>query len=78
MPGEWAATGGAAVSGEDSFTAAARELYEELGIRSDRQSLKKLLRIKRRSSLLDIWVITDNTPESRLTLQNPKWPRPSG
>ena len=69
MPGEWAATGGAAVSGEDSFTAAARELYEELGIRSDRQSLKKLLRIKRRSSLLDIWVITDNTPESRLTLQ---------
>ena len=54
MPGEWAATGGAAVSGEDSFTAAARELYEELGIRSDRQSLKKLLRIKRRSSLLDI------------------------
>ena len=42
MPGEWAATGGAAVSGEDSFTAAKRELHEELGIRSDEQSLKKL------------------------------------
>ena len=32
MPGEWAATGGAAVAGEDSLTAARRELLEELGI----------------------------------------------
>ena len=32
MPGEWAATGGAAVSGETSRFAACRELKEELGI----------------------------------------------
>lgn len=69
MPGEWAATGGAAISGEDSFTAAKRELFEELGIPSDKQRLKKLLRIKRRNSLLDVWGITDNTPENRLILQ---------
>ena len=31
MPGEWAATGGSAVSGEDSLAAALRELNEEIG-----------------------------------------------
>lgn len=69
MPGEWAATGGAAVAGEDSFTAAARELYEELGIESDRDTLTLLTRMKRRNSLLDIWVITADLPVSALTLQ---------
>ena len=69
MPGEWAATGGAAVSGEDSFAAASRELFEELGIKSDRNSLKKLERIKRRNSLLDVWAIVCNIPENKLVLQ---------
>lgn len=69
MPGEWAATGGAAVTGEDSFAAARRELFEELGIKSDEQSLKKLERIKRRNSLLDVWAIVCDIPESELVLQ---------
>ena len=69
MPGEWAATGGAAVSGEDSFTAASRELFEELGIASNENTLKKLTRIKRRNSLLDVWAININTPADELTLQ---------
>ena len=54
MPGEWAATGGAAIAGEDSYTAANRELFEELGISSNRHTLKKLVRLKRRNSLLPI------------------------
>lgn len=69
MPGEWAATGGAAISGEDSFTAASRELFEELGIKADQNTLKKLLRIKRRNSLLDIWFIKTNITEDKLRLQ---------
>ena len=69
MPGEWAATGGAAVSGEDSFTAARRELFEELGIRSDGSTLKKLLHLKRRNSLLDVFVITVDIPKEELVLQ---------
>ena len=69
MPGEWAATGGAAVSGETSFEAARRELFEELGIKTDRESLKKLVRIKRRSSILDVWITVCNTSADRLTLQ---------
>ena len=69
MQGEWAATGGAAVSGEDSYTAANRELYEELGIPSNKQTLKKLARIKRRNSLLDIWFINTDVASNRLRLQ---------
>lgn len=69
MPGEWAATGGAAISGEDSYTAASRELYEELGISSDKQKLKKLVRIKRRNSLLDIWFINSDISSDSLRLQ---------
>ena len=69
MPGEWAATGGAAISGEDSFTAARRELFEELGIKSNRDTLRKILRIKRRNSLLDIWTIVCDLPVEKLKLQ---------
>ena len=69
MPGEWAATGGAGISGEDSFTAAQRELFEELGIMSDKNTLKKALRIKRRNSLLDIWFIKSDVETSKLKLQ---------
>lgn len=70
MPGEWAATGGAAIAGEDSFTAARRELYEELGIATDRESLKKLFRIRRRNSLLDVWLTVQNIPVKELRLQS--------
>ena len=69
MTGEWAATGGAAVSGENSFEAASRELFEELGIRSNKDNLEKLARIKRRNSILDIWVITSSLPANKLVLQ---------
>ena len=69
MPGEWAATGGAAIAGEDSFTAARRELFEELGITADSIDFMKLCRFKRRNSLLDAWVITYDTDISDLSLQ---------
>lgn len=69
MAGEWAATGGAAISGEDSFAAAQRELREEMGIKSDHTTLKKLARIKRRNSLVDIWAITVDIPAEELSLQ---------
>lgn len=69
MPGEWAATGGAAISGESSFNAASRELFEELGITSTEQSLKKILRFKRRNSLLDVWLITSDISAEEVILQ---------
>ncbi len=69
MAGEWAATGGAAIAGENSYTAANRELFEELGIPSNKQTLKKLTRIKRRNSLLDVWFIKTNIKIEQLRLQ---------
>lgn len=69
MPGEWAATGGAAISGESSFEAANRELFEELGIVSNPKTLKKIFRLKRRNSLLDVWAITCDIKTSNLNLQ---------
>ena len=69
MPGEWAATGGAAISGEDSFTAAKRELFEELGIPIEDGNFMKLCRFKRRNSLLDVWVVTFNSNIAELKLQ---------
>ncbi len=69
MPGEWAATGGAAISGESSFNAANRELFEELGIHSTPETLKKILRLKRRNSFLDVWAINCDISVSNLKLQ---------
>lgn len=69
MPGEWAATGGAAISGEDSFSAASRELYEELGIKRTPNNMKKAFRLKRRNSLLDVWFTSCDKPTDELTLQ---------
>lgn len=69
MPGIWAATGGAAIAGEDSFTAASRELAEELGIASDETSLQFVTRMKRKNSFVDIWTIRANVCVPDLTLQ---------
>lgn len=69
MPGEWAATGGSAISGESSGKAAARELSEELGIKAPKGSLKFMGRLKRRNSFLDVWFIKCDADISRLRLQ---------
>ena len=68
MPGEWAATGGSAVSGEESKAAAARELYEELGI-SAGDNLRHVTRLKRRNSLLDIYFLSCDADTTGLRLQ---------
>ena len=70
MPGEWAATGGSAISGETSFCAAQRELLEELGINLTQRFCKKMARIKKRNSFVDIWFTKSNKDVSSLTLQS--------
>lgn len=69
MPGEWAATGGAAIAGETPFAAARRELFEELSIYSDENTLKKIATVKRRNSILSIWQIKKDVPVKALRLQ---------
>ena len=69
MPGIWAATGGAAIAGETSLEAAARELEEELGIKAPEGALKLVKRIKRRNSFIDMWVLNINIKVPELKLQ---------
>ena len=69
MPGEWAATGGSAVSGENSAAAAARELYEELGIKAPEGGLRYVTRMKRRNSMLDIYFVRCDADAMGLRLQ---------
>ena len=66
MPGEWAATGGAAIAGEDSLTAAKRELFEELGIKAELTLIK---RIQRRNSFVDVYGTQVSVKTHELTLQ---------
>lgn len=70
MPGEWAATGGSAISGETSFCAAQRELLEELGINCTQRFCKKMARIKKRNSFVDVWFTKSNADISALMLQS--------
>lgn len=69
MPGEWAATGGAAVAGETSLSAARRELYEELGIRTAKSSFEFITRFKRKNSFVDLWAVKCDLPIKKLRLQ---------
>ena len=69
MPGVWAATGGAAIAGENSVTAAMRELGEELGIKVSADDLRLVKRIKRKNSFIDMWTVRANERVPELKLQ---------
>jgi 8-oxo-dGTP pyrophosphatase MutT (NUDIX family) len=69
MPGEWAAIGGSAVSGETAITAAKRELLEEMGIDVEENRFRLIKVMPRKSSILNIFLVSCDTPVSELTLQ---------
>ena len=69
MPGVWAVTGGSAIHGEDSVTAARRELREELGIAARPEQLGFIGRLRRRNSFSDLWLLRRDIALQELTLQ---------
>jgi len=69
MPGEWAATIGSAMSGENSRLAACRELYEELGIHISSHKLNCLFTDKRKNSIVDIWALHLNIDIKNIKMQ---------
>ena len=69
MPGVWAATGGSAVAGEDSESAARRELFEELSIRTVPGELVYGGRMRRRNSFTDLWILYRDIDSTSLRLQ---------
>lgn len=68
-PGIWASTGGSGVSGEDSLTAAIRELSEEMGIKVQKEEMKKINRVIKRNSIADIWLVKKDIDVFDLVLQ---------
>jgi len=69
MPGVWAATGGSAIAGEDSETAARRELEEELSIRTAPGEMQKIAHLRRRNAFTDVWLLKRDIDETTLSLQ---------
>ena len=69
MPGEWAAIGGSAVSGEDAPTAARRELLEEMGVNANPEDLKLIRKMVRNNSILYIYLVCCDIAIQDLKLQ---------
>jgi 8-oxo-dGTP diphosphatase len=59
-PGIWAATGGAAIKGESSLTAALREIREELGLSLKPDMLERVTRVRRKNVLSDLWLVSQD------------------
>ena len=69
MPGEWAVNSGSAVAGENSESAARRELFEELSIRTEPGELVYGGRMRRRNSFTDLWILYRDIDSTSLRLQ---------
>ena len=69
LPNIWAATGGAAIQGEDSLTAAIREVEEELGIKPISDRMERINRIYREDSFADVWLLQQNANLDDIELQ---------
>lgn len=67
----WECTGGSALAGEDSLTAALREVKEELGITLDKNKGKLYKTIKRSvySDFVDVWLFNNNCSLEDVVLQ---------
>ena len=70
MPGEWAATGGSALQGEDPWDACKRELMEELGIAATKENSELIALFKRIDSYNALWIVHTDVMLEELTLQS--------
>ena len=66
--GTWENSGGAAIAGETSRQAIARELFEETGIRAEEEEFELLSSGMDRNTHYDYYCIKRNTPLSQIVL----------
>ena len=69
MPNIWAITSGSVVAGEESLTAACRELREELGVALSESDFLPLGRLTRRNSLCDVFLVCRDIAVTEMRLQ---------
>lgn len=68
-PNMWAITGGAAIAGDDSYSACKREVMEEIGIHADMEKAKVIFTLNREVSICDVWLIQQDFSVEECTLQ---------
>jgi 8-oxo-dGTP pyrophosphatase MutT (NUDIX family) len=66
--GTWESSGGAAKAGEDSLSAVVRELYEETGIRADKDEFEFLGSDRDRNNYFDHYCLKNATPLEQIVL----------
>ena len=67
--GLWESTGGSAVAGEDSLTAAVREVREETGLALDPAVGELIYAYRREDAFCDVWLFRQEFDLSAVTLQ---------
>jgi 8-oxo-dGTP pyrophosphatase MutT (NUDIX family) len=77
----WAITGGAAIAGDDSYSACLREVKEEIGIQADMEKAKVVFTLNREVSICDVWLIQQDFRIEECILQEEevsevKWASP--
>lgn len=68
-PGMWEVTGGSAVTGDDSLTAALREVQEETGLALHPENGRRVIRYTRRDAHKDIWLFREDFDLADVVLQ---------
>lgn len=68
--GRWECSGGCAVSGETSRSAAVRELFEETGIRTTPEEIDLEWSLTTDSMLRDFYIVNKNVPLENIRLQS--------
>ena len=68
-PNMWELTAGSAVAGEDSFSAAKRELFEETGISVADDEIRYVMTVKEASAFIDCYFVRRDIPAEDIVLQ---------
>lgn len=65
----WETTGGSALQGDDSLTAALREVKEETGLTLDPENGECILSYRRSDAFTDVWLFTQDFDLEKVVLQ---------
>lgn len=68
-PNMWETTGGSAQSGDDSMTAALREVKEETGLTLDPKQGRRLITYQREDAFVDVWLFSQEYGLEEVSLQ---------